>query len=252
MPAAFAFPHLIQFPQLMDAIILAAGLGTRLRPHTLTTPKPLLPVHARPILDWTLAALPSAVERVVVVTHYLAEQVEAYLRSQPWQPNWATVHQQTPRGTGDAFQSCRGKVTADRVLVLNGDDLYAATDLAALAETPAGLLVHPVDEPRKFGIVFTRPDGTLDRLVEKPPLDGRQMANIGAYLFPRWAIDVELPLSPRGEYEITDAVSAVAARQPVHAVAARVWLPIGDEAAWRAADALDLGTLLLGELRDQN
>lgn len=150
------------------------------------------------------------------------------------------------RGTGDAFQSCRGQVSADRVLVLNGDDLYAAADLAALAAKPAGLLVHPVDEPRKFGIVFTRSDGTLDRLVEKPPLDGRQMANIGAYLFPRWALDVELPLSPRGEYEITDAVSAVAAREPFFAVPAHVWLPIGDETAWRAAANIDLDRQLLG------
>jgi NDP-sugar pyrophosphorylase family protein len=235
----------------MDAIILAAGLGTRLRPHTLTTPKPLLPVRGRPILDWTLAALPPAVERVIVVTHYLANQVEAFLRSQTRYPKWATVFQETPRGTGDAFQSCRGQVTADRVLVLNGDDLYAAADLAALAEKPAGLLVHEVDEPRKFGIVFTRADGTLERLVEKPAMDGRQMANIGAYLFPRSALDVELPLSPRGEYEITDAVSAVAARQPFFAVPARVWLPIGDEAAWRAADQLDLERMLLGGSADE-
>jgi NDP-sugar pyrophosphorylase family protein len=230
----------------MDAIILAAGLGTRLRPHTLTIPKPLLPVRGRPILDWTLAALPPAVGRVVVVTHYLAEQIESYLRGQPHHNNWATVHQSTPRGTGDAFQSCRGHVSADRVMVLNGDDLYAAADLAALAAKPAGLLVHEVNEPRKFGIVFTRADGTLERLVEKPDLTGRQMANIGAYLFPRSAIDIELPLSPRGEYEITDAVSAVAAGLPFHAVPARVWLPIGDEAAWRAADELDLERLLLG------
>src|SRR5205814_1889311 len=97
----------------MDAMILAAGLGTRLRPHSLTTPKPLLPVRGRPILDWTLAALPPAVGRVVVVTHYLADQVEAYLRAQTRHPNWTTVHQQTPRGTGDAFRSCRGHVTAD-------------------------------------------------------------------------------------------------------------------------------------------
>jgi bifunctional UDP-N-acetylglucosamine pyrophosphorylase/glucosamine-1-phosphate N-acetyltransferase len=231
----------------MDAIILAAGLGTRLRPHTLTTPKPLLPVRGRPILDWTLAALPAGVERLIVVTHYLADQVEAFLRSQPHHKNWVTVHQQTPRGTGDAFRSCRGHVTADRVLVLNGDDLYAASDLAALAGKPAGLLVREVDEPRKFGIVFTRPDGTLERLVEKPDLTGRQMANIGAYLFPRSALDIELPLSPRGEYEITDAVTAVAARQPFYAVPARVWLPIGDEAAWRAAEELDLDVLLLGD-----
>jgi len=230
----------------MDAIILAAGLGTRLRPYTLTTPKPLLPVRGRPILDWTLAALPAGVERLVVVTHHLADQVERYLRSQGHIPNWTTVHQQTPRGTGDAFRSCRGQVRADRVLVLNGDDLYSAGDLKALAEKPAGLLVRQVDEPRKFGIVFTRPDGTLERLVEKPDLDGPQMANIGAYLFPRWALDIELPLSARGEYEITDAVSAVAAKQPFHAVPAKTWLPIGDEAAWRAADQLDLDRLLVG------
>src|SRR4051794_10257605 len=205
----------------MDAVILAAGLGTRLRQHTLTTPKPLLPVRGRPILDWTLAALPDAIERVVVVTHYLAEQIEGYLRGQKHFTNWATVHQTQPRGTGDAFRSCREAVAAERVLVLNGDDLYAATDLRHLSDRPAGLLVHPVDEPRRFGIVFPRPDGTLERLVEKPDLGGRQLANIGAYLFPRTAFDIELPLSPRGEYEITDAVSALAARQPFYAVEAR-------------------------------
>jgi len=228
----------------MDAIILAAGLGTRLRPHTLTTPKPLLPIRGRPILDWTLAALPKTVNRVVVVTHYLAEQIEAYLGRQKHFMEWTTVHQQTPRGTGDAFMSCRAAVKADRCLVLNGDDLYGATDLIRLAEKPMGMLVHAVDEPRKFGIVFSRPDGTLEKLVEKPDLTGRQMANIGAYLFPRDAFAIDLPLSPRGEYEITDAVSALAAKTPFYTVEARAWLPIGDEAAWRRADEMDLETIL--------
>lgn len=229
----------------MDAIILAAGLGTRLRPYTLDTPKPLLPIRGRPILDWILAALPPAVERVVVVTHYLAEQIEQYLRSQKRVKNWATVHQTHPRGTGDAFRSCRKHVKADRFLVLNGDDLYGAADLRALSEKPMGLLVHPVDEPRKFGIVFARPDGTLERLVEKPDMDGRQMANIGAYLFPRTAFDIDLPLSPRGEYEITDAVSTLARQSPFFAVPAKTWLPIGTVEAWRAAEKIDLENALL-------
>lgn len=224
----------------MDAIILAAGLGTRLRPHTLTTPKPLLPIRCRPILDWILGALPSAVNRVVVVTHYLADQVEQYLRLQQHFLDFTTVYQAKPRGTGDALMSCRDAIVSDRFLVLNGDDLYAGRDLAKLVEKPAGLLVHPVDEPRRFGVVFTRPDGTLERLVEKPDLDGRMMANIGAYLFPRSVFDVQLPLSPRGEFEITDAVSIIAKQQPFYAVEASSWLPIGTEEAWRSAENMNL------------
>jgi bifunctional UDP-N-acetylglucosamine pyrophosphorylase/glucosamine-1-phosphate N-acetyltransferase len=65
-------------------------------------------------------------------------------------------------------------------------------------------------------------------------------------VFPSAAFDIELPLSPRGEYEITDVVSTLAARQPFFAVEARVWLPIGDESAWRAAEQLDQKQLLLG------
>src|SRR2546425_8633669 len=90
----------------MDAIILAAGLGTRLRPHTLTTPKPLLPIRGRPILDWALGALPGDVDRVLVVVNYLADQIAAYLRTQQHFPQWQTVLQQQPRGTGDALRSC--------------------------------------------------------------------------------------------------------------------------------------------------
>ena len=230
----------------MDAIILAAGLGTRLRPQTLTIPKPLLPIQNRPILDWTLGALPRSVERVIVVVNYLAEQIESYLKAQKHFTIWVAVKQESPRGTGDALRSCRGKVTADRFLVLNGDDLYGAADLDALSQKTAGLLVHPVDEPKKFGIVFSRPDGTLERMVEKPDLTGRQMANIGAYLFPRWAMDIDLPLSPRGEYEITDAVSKVAAAEPFHAVPAKFWLPIGTIEAWQSAQTADLSAVRRG------
>jgi NDP-sugar pyrophosphorylase family protein len=232
----------------MDAIIMAAGLGTRLRPHTLQTPKPLLPVQGRPILDWTLAGLRSttqeaAVDRVVVVIHYLGEQVEAYLRSQPHFAQWQVVRQEQPRGTGDALWSCRKHLRSDRFLVLNGDDLFGAADLARLAACPAGVLVYPVDDPRRFGIAFRRPDGTLDRLVEKPNLDGRHLANTGAYVFPASVFDTELTLSPRGEYEITEAVNNVAQRQAVQIVEGRFWLPIGTVEVWQAAQNMDLSAV---------
>src|SRR4051794_32459495 len=186
----------------MDAIILAAGLGTRLRPHTLRTPKPLLPVAGRPLLDWALGALPPAVGRVLVVVNYLADQIEAYLRGQKHFAAWEAVRQEGPRGTGDAFPCCRGGLRPGHFLVLHGDDPYGAADLAELASRPAGLLVHPVDEPRRFGITFLKPDGSLEKLVEKPDLDGQRLANTGAYVFPREVFDTELAVSARGEYEI--------------------------------------------------
>jgi bifunctional UDP-N-acetylglucosamine pyrophosphorylase/glucosamine-1-phosphate N-acetyltransferase len=224
----------------MDAIILAAGLGTRLRPYTQNTPKPLLPIRGRPILDWALGALPRSVDRVLVVVNYLAEQVEAYLSCQKHFTQWRAVRQEVPRGTGDALRSCLVHLQSDRVLVVNGDDLYGAADLAALAACPAGVLVHPVDEPRRFGIAFLRPDGTLERLVEKPDLSGRRLANTGAYIFPRAILDTPLTLSARGEYEATDYVSALAARQPVQVVQAKFWLPIGTVEAWQAAEEKNL------------
>jgi bifunctional UDP-N-acetylglucosamine pyrophosphorylase/glucosamine-1-phosphate N-acetyltransferase len=126
-------------------------------------------------------------------------------------------------------------------MVLNGDDLIGRSDLANLAVVPMGILAHPVDEPSSFGILFPNPDGTLARLEEKPKgLPAPQLANIGAYLFPRSVFDLTLPLSPRGEYEITDAVSQLAAVHPFHVVRAEYWLPIGTVAAWEAAQTADV------------
>jgi len=102
------------------------------------------------------------------------------------------------------------------------------------------VLCHPVDEPRRFGIAFRKPDGTLDRLVEKPDLDGRQLANTGAYVFPRDVFDIPLTLSPRGEYEVTQYVSELARRQSVQVIEATFWLPIGTVEVWQAAQTMDL------------
>jgi bifunctional UDP-N-acetylglucosamine pyrophosphorylase/glucosamine-1-phosphate N-acetyltransferase len=224
----------------MDAIILAAGKGTRLRPHTSITPKPLLLVQGRPILDWIIGALPP-VERLVVVVNYLADQIEKYLSKQTHVRNWTKVRQAEPRGTGDALMSCKGQVSAENVMVLNGDDLIGRSDLAALAAVPMGILAHSVDEPKSYGIIFRNRDGTLKEVVEKPQgLAPPQLANIGGYMFPKSVFDLTLPLSPRGEYEITDAVSQLAAKGGFQVVEAKYWLPIGTIEQLESAQRADV------------
>lgn len=216
----------------MDAIILAAGKGTRLRPYTETVPKPLLPVQGRPILDWIIGALPP-VDRLIVVVNYLGDVIEDYLATQTHVRNWVTVRQEVPRGTGDALMSCRAAVQSDRVLVLNGDDLIGRDDLTRLAAVPMGILVSAVQEPDAFGIVFANADGTLKQIIEKPQgLTPPQLANIGGYVFPKSVFDLTLPLSPRGEYEITDAVGQLAATGAFHVVESKYWLPIGNIDQW--------------------
>jgi bifunctional UDP-N-acetylglucosamine pyrophosphorylase/glucosamine-1-phosphate N-acetyltransferase len=201
-------------------------------------------VQNRPILDWTLGALPRVVDRIIVVTHYLADQVDAYLRMQAFFKQWVAVPQGDPQGTGDAFRKCRQHIVSDKVMVLNGDDLFGAEDLAHLSTCPAGVIVQEVQEPRKFGIAYLKPDGTLEKLVEKPDLPPPQLANTGAYVFPRSVFDIEITRSPRGEYEITDYVTKLAAAQAFYVVRSTFWFPIGNEEAWNAAQKVDLSTVL--------
>src|SRR5581483_79746 len=171
-------------------------------------------------------------------------QIEQYLRGQTFFRDWATVPQGEPRGTGDALRRCREQIRSDKFLVINGDDLFGAADLADLASKPAGVLVTEVQEPKRFGIAYLKPDGTLEKLVEKPDLPPPQLANTGAYVFPRSVFQIEIGLSPRGEYEITDYVSTLARQQPFHVVRSRFWYPIGTEEAWNKAQELDLDAVL--------
>ncbi len=224
----------------MDGIILAAGKGTRLRPHTEKIPKPLLPVQGRPILDWIIGAMPP-VDRLVVVVNYLAEQIEDYLKRQTHVKNWTTVFQAKPLGTGDALMSCKSHVCSEKVMVLNGDDLIGRADLAKLAAVPMGILAHSVNDPKHFGILFRNPDGTLREIVEKPEdLTAPQLANIGGYVFPKRVFDMTLTTSPRGEYEITEAVGRLAAQGGFQVVEAKYWLPIGTVEAWTNSQHVDL------------
>lgn len=213
----------------MKAVIMAAGKSTRTYPLTLTRPKPLLPVANKTILERQAEALSAVADGLVLVVGYRSDMIRARFGASLNGMPVEYVEQTEQLGTGHAVLQCAKNIDGP-FLVVNGDDLYAANDLARLAEPEQAALVLDVPDPRAYGIYETTPDGRVIRLVEKPKEIFSTLANIGAYKFTPAVFDVlrETPRSERGEIEITSAVQTLADRGDFRVVDAReYWLPIG-------------------------
>lgn len=231
----------------MDAIILAGGKGTRMRPLTKDTPKPLLEVQGRPILEWSLLNLRPVADRAIIVVKYLKEQIAAYMARQTIFEDYALVEQlPEPLGTGHALQCCRPELKSEDFIVINGDDLFSRRGIAALAAVPLGLLTVLRDDATQYGVAVTDEADKVLRLHEKPAAGTYPppvRVNIGAYKFDQRIFDYDLPRSERGEYEITDYVSWLAERAPMRAIVTDFWEPVGKPQDLERAQTLDLGPL---------
>jgi bifunctional UDP-N-acetylglucosamine pyrophosphorylase/glucosamine-1-phosphate N-acetyltransferase len=221
----------------MKAVILAAGKSTRTYPLTLTRPKPLLPVANRSILEHQLDALPPEVTGAVLIVGYKHEMIRAHLGDRYGRIAIEYVVQTEQRGTGHAVGLAEPHVDGP-FLAMNGDDIYAAEDLAAVAAVAQGGLAKVVADPRLYGIYEVDAEMQAVRLVEKPVEVFSNLANIGAYKFTPEIFEIlrATPPSERGEIEITSAIQALADRRAYRVVEAqRHWLPIGY--AWHLIDA---------------
>jgi UDP-N-acetylglucosamine diphosphorylase / glucose-1-phosphate thymidylyltransferase / UDP-N-acetylgalactosamine diphosphorylase / glucosamine-1-phosphate N-acetyltransferase / galactosamine-1-phosphate N-acetyltransferase len=228
----------------MDGIIMAGGMGKRMRPLTLDTPKPLLHVQGRPILEWSLMSLHGIVDHVLVVVNYLKEQIADYMAQQSLFRSYTLIEQlPTPLGTGHAVQCCQADLKSDDFIVVNGDDLYSKTALRKLSQQSFGVLTMLKDDPSLFGAIVQNDDGHFQRIHEKPPKDlypPPVPINIGSYKFTTEVFDYKLKKSARGEYEITDYVSLSAEDHTIAVVESPFWLPIGSPRALDDAQSVDI------------
>ena len=186
----------------LEAILLVGGQGTRLRPLTISTPKPLLPTAGVPFLAHQLAkASTVGVTRVVLATSYRAEMFADCLGDgSAFGTEIVYVQEATPLGTGGAIrnaaQALRGG-PGSPVLVLNGDvlsghDLAAQLDLHSKAEAAVTLHLVEVSDPARFGCVPTDADGRVTAFLEKTPQPVTNRVNAGCYIFRREVIE-EIP-----------------------------------------------------------
>lgn len=155
------------------ALVMAGGRGTRLGERTKDTPKPLLRVGDKPILEHVLSALEDAgVSEIFVSVHYLAEQIDAFVTARAGRARVCTVHEGEQRGTIGALGQLP-RPLRDAVLVVNGDVL-SAVDFNALAafharhgyDATIGVARHEIDIP--FGVIRHTSDGLFERIDEKP------------------------------------------------------------------------------------
>ncbi len=217
----------------MQAVILAAGKGLRLRPFTEKHPKPLITINGKALLEHTIASLPDQISEIIIVIGYLGEQIKEHFGSNTADGKSIQYVTQTELlGTGDALLQAK-PILHDNFLVVNGDDLYTKKDLEVLIQTPNSMLVWASQQTSNYGIVKNT-DGKFDGFS-----DSSTLINSGAYfLSPKF---FEFPLAkvtvPNGvEYSLPHTLATMAVTIPVTLIEATRWLPVGTPEQLKFAD----------------
>jgi glucose-1-phosphate thymidylyltransferase len=196
----------------MKVIIPLAGKGTRLRPHTYLTPKPMMKVAGKPVMSYVIDELKKLgnVEQIVYITGHLKEKIEEYARAEIDVPS-VFIEQKVQDGTAGAIALARDYVDQP-VLIIFVDTIFDA-DLSKVKSVDAdGIIwVKEVEDYQRFGVVVTDKDGNMTKIIEKPKTPISKRANIGLYYIRNWKLlfeGIEWVLKQpknQGEYFLTDA-----------------------------------------------
>jgi len=179
-----------------DAVILVGGMGTRLRPLTLSAPKPMLPTAGVPFLTHLIARIRDAgITHIVLGTSYRAEVFESHFGDgSALGVELEYVVESEPLGTGGGIRNVASHLRADNVMIFNGDVL-SGCDLRALLATHESsdaevtIYLTKVEDPRAFGVVPTDVDGRVTAFLEKQQEPVTDQVNAGIYVFKRAVVE---------------------------------------------------------------
>lgn len=198
----------------MKAVIPVAGIGTRLRPHTHTQPKALIPIAGKPILAHIIESLIGAgIDEFVFIIGYMGDKIESYITQHYPNIKPEFVIQTTGRGTGHAIWLAKDKLVDHELLIVLGDTIADINMQAMIGAEHTTLGVKKVDDPRLFGVAELNSDGTIKRLIEKPAIPKSNLALVGIYkiretarLFEAIEYNIEHKITTQNEYHLTDAL----------------------------------------------
>jgi glucose-1-phosphate thymidylyltransferase len=205
----------------MKAIIPLAGIGSRLKPHTRTQPKSLIPLAGKPILGHIMDRLVEAgVKEFVFVIGYLGDRIEQYITENYGQYKSTFVIQTLGRGIGHAVWLARESFSdGEKMLIVLGDTIFEADLASVLAAGGNALGVKKVEDPRQFGVAELNDDGLIARLSEKPVIPKSNLALVGLYaiedtsaLFGCLEYNIQHEIRTQNEYHLTDALQCMIAQ----------------------------------------
>lgn len=218
----------------MKCILLAGGKGTRLQPLTDHTPKPLLDIHGKPAIAYTLEALPEEISSIVIAVKHLGQNIKTVIGKTFGKRRVSYVDLIALRGTMDALRQCKKHVKGP-TLVLYGDDIYSKEDLATLIASggkfPAAwhMLVTKVAGQQRFGQVQIQ-EGRIAAILEvgDPAYQqsGDAFTNAGAYLIDERIFRYKPVKIPNGEYGLPQTIMQAKADIPLVAVPSSCWIPL--------------------------
>jgi len=234
----------------MECVVLAAGEGKRMRPLTAKRPKVMLPLANRPMMEHlVLAARDAGISKFVFVVGYGEREIRKYFDDgSRWGITIEYASQRHQSGTADAVKTSRDLVSGP-FLVMNGDMVLTQQDIADLCRKTAPCMsTSTTDHPRDFGVVLVE-NGMVTSLEEKSPKPKSNLINAGAYLFSPEIFDYidNVRPSPRGELELTDALSVLIAEKRLHAHSLSYWMDVGYP--W---DMLDANATLMESISMEN
>jgi len=213
----------------MQAVILAAGEGRRLRPLTDDRPKPMICVGGKPILHYTLDLLPSEIDEVILVVGYKKEKIEEYFGNEWGGRKIIYVDQPEQKGTGEALERARPFLRDGLFMLGFADDLFNPLDLQdCVRDGGMTILVKEAEHPERMGICLVDENGFLQGLIEKPEVPPSNLANTGVCcVLGHEIFDIPKVFDQKNEHVIAPQIGDLAKQIPVKIIKARFWHPIG-------------------------
>ena len=201
----------------MKAIIPVAGAGTKLRPHTYTQPKALIPIAGKTVLSIIIEQLQDAgVQEFIFITGYLGEKIQDYIKESFPTISSTFVNQSERQGLGHAILLSKEQVNGDDVIIVLGDTICEYNIKEVLDSKDSMLAVKKVDDPRNFGVAEIDEDGKVLKVVEKPQIPKSNMALVGIYkisnsnmMFDCLELNFREGVKNRDEYSLTDALQCM-------------------------------------------